>query len=94
MNVDAEVLLCDFHREKSWQEWTSKIDNGVAQDKQEVLSLLRNIARAATYDECQKSTMALTESKLWEENLKLRNWFGNKWLPNIKVYSHNEYNKI
>lgn len=83
--IDAEVLLCDFHREKSWQEWTSKIDNGVFQNKQEILNLLRNIAHAATSEQCQKSMNALTESIFWKENLKMRNWFGGKWLPNIKV---------
>ena len=74
-----------FHREKSWHEWTAKVDNGVAQDKPRLLSMLRTIARAVTSEECRKSTTKLTESELWQKNPKLRNWFGNKWLPNIKV---------
>ena len=34
--LDAQVFCCDFHRDKLWQEWSSKIESGVAQDKQEV----------------------------------------------------------
>ena len=85
--VDAEVLLCDFHWEKAWQEWTSKTDNGVANEKQQVLRLLCNISHAVTSEQCRESTTALTDSKIWKQNEKLRNWFGSKWLPSIKVYT-------
>lgn len=34
----SKVLLCDFHREKAWLEWTSKSDNGVASIKETILT--------------------------------------------------------
>ena len=83
--VESKVLLCDFHREKAWVEWTAKGDNGVGIIKDYVLNLLRNIAHAGTTEESAAAIQVLKNSKSWAENEKLRNWFGKKWLPNIKV---------
>lgn len=44
----SKVLLCDFHRENAWLEWTSKSDNGVASIKETILDLLRKVAHAVT----------------------------------------------
>ncbi|KAL9978130.1 hypothetical protein ACROYT_G015617 [Oculina patagonica] len=81
---ESKVLLCDFHREKAWLEWTSKGDNGTAAVKDDVLSLLRNIAHAGTTKEAAAAVQTLKKSTHWAENEKLRNWFGKKWLPNIE----------
>lgn len=82
------VLLCDFHREKSWHEWTSKIDNGVARDQDAVLTLLRNIAQAQTVADSLVAINSLKQSQFWINNEKLRHWFDKTWFPHIKVYTH------
>lgn len=81
----SKVLLCDFHREKAWLEWTSKSDNGVASIKETILDLLRKVAHAVTTTDSAAAVKNLQNSKFWNDNEKLRKWFGNKWLPNIGV---------
>lgn len=81
----SKVLLCDFHREKAWLEWTSKSDNGVASIKETILDLLRKVAHAVTTTDSAAAVKNLQNSKFWNDNEKLRKWFGNKWLPNIEV---------
>ena len=83
--VGSKVLLCDFHREKAWLEWTSKSDNGVALIKETILDLLRKVAHAVTTTDSAAAVKNLQNSKFWNDNEKLRKWFGNKWLPNIEV---------
>ena len=78
-------MLCDFHREKAWLEWTSKSDNGVASIKETILDLLRKVAHAVTTTDSAAAIKNLQNSKFWNDNEKLRKWFGNKWLPNIEV---------
>ena len=78
-------MLCDFHREKAWLEWTSKSDNGVASIKETILDLLRKVAHAVTTADSVAAVKNLHNSKSWNDNEKLRTWFGKKWLPNIEV---------
>ena len=77
--------ICDFHREKAWLEWTSKSDNGVASIKETILDLLRKVAHAVTTTDSAAAVKNLQNSKFWNDNEKLRKWFGKKWLPNIEV---------
>lgn len=81
----SKVLLCDFHREKAWLEWTSKSDNGVASIKETILDLLRKVAHAVTTTDSAVAVKNLQNSKFWNDNEKLRKWFGKKWLPNIEL---------
>ena len=78
-------MLCDFHREKAWLEWTSKSDNGVASIKETILDLLRKVAHAVITTDGAAVVKNLQKSKFWNNNEKLRKWFGKKWLPNIEV---------
>ena len=92
MNVDAECSFTErSHGKREHQESTMVL---LRTSKKFSACYETSHVQLATSDECQKSIMALTESKLWKENLKLRNLFAKKCLPNIKVYSHIEYNKI
>lgn len=54
--------------------------------KQVVLGKLRSIARARTETEFNENVASLKSSVLWKANPKLRNWIGNTWLPQSKVY--------
>jgi len=65
-------LLCDFHRENAWLEWTSKSDNGVASIKETILDLLRKVAHAVTTTDCAAAVKNLQNSKFWNDNEKLR----------------------
>lgn len=79
---ESKVLLCDFHKEKAWVEWTRRKENGC---HEEVLPLLRCIADSPTEEEFSRRLLLLQQSKAWQENEKLRRWFSNKWLPQAKV---------
>ena len=83
--VGSKVLLCDFHREKAWLEWTSKSDNGVASIKETILDLLRKVAHAVTTTDSAAAVKNLQNSKFWNDNEKLRKWLGKRWLLNIEV---------
>lgn len=82
--VGSKVLLCDFHREKAWLEWTSKSDNGVASIKETVLDLLRKVADAVTTTDSAAAVKNLQHSKFWNDNETLRKWFGKKWYLTLR----------
>lgn len=82
LTTESKVLLCDFHREKAWVEWTTRKDNVC---HEEVLPLLRSIADSPTEEEFAQRLLLLQHTKAWQENEKLRRWFSNKWLPQTKV---------
>ncbi|CAC5393005.1 unnamed protein product [Mytilus coruscus] len=53
------VYLCDFHREQSWERWLSTSHNGLTAEKENVLPLLRALARSSTIAEYQDSLSKL-----------------------------------
>ena len=59
LSIGSIVLLCDFHEEKAWHEWRSKLDNGVAT----ILDPSWNIAQAETPEECSKAIQFLKNSQ-------------------------------
>lgn len=79
---ESKVLLCDFHREQAWVDWTRKKDNGC---NEEVLPLLRSIADSPTEEEFKRRILLLQQTKSWQENSKLKRWFSSKWLPQAEV---------
>ena len=79
------VLLCDFHREQAWERWTSKKDNGVSQNKETLLKLMRQIARARTEESFESSLQILRETPYWKANTNLKRWFENTWLKHKQV---------
>lgn len=79
-HLDSQVLLCDFHREKAWIEWIRKQSNGVSHVQDTLLTLLRDVASAATTEEYEEAVSRLHKSQVWEENERLRSWLSNKWL--------------
>ncbi|XP_074504852.1 uncharacterized protein LOC141775412 [Sebastes fasciatus] len=76
---DSNVILCDFHREKAWIEWTRKKGHGVT-CKEEVLKMLGAIADSGTAEEFDSSTCLLKQHSAWQTNESLRRWFSTKWL--------------
>ncbi|XP_062568783.1 uncharacterized protein LOC134230930, partial [Saccostrea cucullata] len=53
------VYLCDFHREQAWERWLKATHNGIGDDKDEILSLLRSVARSKTNEEFELSNNRL-----------------------------------
>ena len=84
LSLDTTTYICDFHREQCWERWLRKADND--EDEDEVLSLLRNVARSPTEDIYQRNLKSLKASELWMSNPQLRNWFEKTWLPEAKVH--------
>ena len=85
--IDTTTYICDFHREQSWERWRRKTENGLSESREEVLSLLRNVAKSSTEEAFQDNLSLLKESDLWLANPKLRNWFEKTWLVEAKVSS-------
>ena len=79
------ALLCDFHREQSWERWLSCLANGLASRKAEVLNLLRPIAKAPTAEEYNKKLSDLKDSEVWKSSPKLQKYFNSEWLSCAKV---------
>ena len=70
--LDFKALLCDFHREQAWERWKFKKENGVADNRECLLALTGQFARARTED-------------LYENALKkLKNKFDRNTKKNFK----------
>jgi len=87
-NLYLHHLHSDFHCEQCWERWLRKADNGLQHQREEVLSLLRDVARSATEDVFNRNLKSLKASDLWMSNPQLRNWFEKTWLPEAKVQLH------
>ncbi len=85
MVTDCSVYLCDFHREQAWERWVSATKNGVVQEKEVVLSMLRRIARADTEERYIEALGALKDSNLWGKTKRLQRWFSCQWESHHKV---------
>ncbi|XP_029934407.1 uncharacterized protein LOC115378326 isoform X2 [Myripristis murdjan] len=77
--TDSKVILCDFHREKAWIEWTRKKDHSVT-CQEEVLKILRVIADSATAEEFENTTLLLKQHPDWQTNERLSSWLSSTWL--------------
>jgi len=84
--VGTTVLLCDFHREQAWLRWVTNSRNGVdPSDKEQLLAVLRNVARSDSVEKFTAAVDILTRSAIWKSNVGLQNWFSRKWLTHYKV---------
>lgn len=91
------VHICDFHREQCWVRWVSLSKHGVQHRRDEVLDLLRRVARAENVDDYQSHLSALQKSAVWRDSAALRQWFTRTWLPEHKVsgkHTHNSWMRI
>ena len=86
LSLGTTTYICEFHREQCWERWLRKADNGLNHQRDEVLSLLRNVARSPTEDIYHRNLNSLKASELWMSNPQLRNWFEKTWLPEAKVH--------
>lgn len=83
--AECEVYICDFHREQSWIRWAALSKHGVSSVRDELLALLRRIARATTVDGYEQCVQQLQAHDLWKSSKALQQWFGNTWLHERKV---------
>ena len=84
-SLGTTTYIYDFHREQCWERWLRKGDNGLSNQREEVLQLLREVAKSPTEDAYHDSLRSLQTSELWLSNPQLRNWFEKTWLPEAKV---------
>ena len=75
--LECTVYICDFH--------------GLVQGKEEVLALLKKLAKAPTTTAYETALQSLKESPYWTTNSDLRNWFEKKWLSENKVNEREIY---
>ena len=84
--ADATVQLCDFHREQAWLRWINTSRNNVdADDKDQLLAMLRSIAHSQTTEKYTAALDFLMRSRIWKSNTALQNWFSHKWLSHCKA---------
>jgi hypothetical protein len=55
VNSGTTTYICDFHREQAWERWLKKGDNGLTHKKDDVLKLLRTVAKSNTEDGYHKN---------------------------------------
>ena len=51
MYHNVKVFPCEFHREKEWNRWVNRVDNGVANVADQVKVYSRSIAHSTTHDD-------------------------------------------
>ena len=90
---DCKVLLCDFHREQAWGRWTAKKDNGVAENRECILALMRQLAQARTEDAYENALKQLRDTHEWKTNKNFKKWLENTWLRHKKVKRNSRFNQ-
>ena len=85
-NTETHIHVCDFHREKAWNEWVSKSTNGVTGYREEVLQNLRKIAKSANKMELDENIKLLKESKAWKSSVQLQKYFPEFWGLHLQVF--------
>ena len=76
------MFLCDFHREQAWLRWLSSVSNGMRDNKELVLPMLRKIASSESKEDYLKNVGELKSSDLWnnEKAKPFRDWIEKTWL--------------
>ncbi|XP_063435696.1 uncharacterized protein LOC134716616 [Mytilus trossulus] len=69
------VYLCDFHREQSWERWLTAANNGLNTEKNNVLSLLRPVARALNEEDYNSALSTLKVLKMSQNLNEGYNYF-------------------
>ncbi|XP_064482471.1 uncharacterized protein LOC135395156 [Ornithodoros turicata] len=82
---DSEIAICDVHRERAWDRWLRRKENGV-KNQEEALTLLRKIARATTEEEYKHAKEALWSSEVWSSNSKLQHYLNEVWFSVEKMW--------
>ena len=85
--LECRIHLCDFHREKAWNEWLSKIDHGMSTRKDEVLGYLRSIASSASKLDLEKNTLAFKSSEVWKNYPTLQKYYTEHWETHKEVHN-------
>ena len=68
------------------KRWLSKTANGLSGNKESVLAMLRQIAKARTEGEYENALNNLKRSKVWTKHEKLPNWITGTWLKESKLF--------
>ena len=75
------VYICEFHREQAWTRWVRKGENGLkANEQQQLLLCLRNIAKSQNVGELKRSKEQLQGSEFWKRKANLREYVTTQWL--------------
>ena len=69
------TYICDFHRKQCWEQWLRIADNGLNDKRDEVFSLLRNVAESPTEAAFDNNLKSLKHSDVWLSSPRLQNWF-------------------
>ena len=91
---DTFVMICDFHREQSWERWVKKSEHDVEFEQQkELLSMMRSIAYSRDVLALNNAVSRLRGSRIYNNNKKVQNWMEKYWLPEIKRWAKVYRNK-
>lgn len=77
---ESKIALCDVHRERAWERWIRRKENGV-QDRTSLIELLRKMAKALTEGEFLEAVRCLEECDEWKQNKKLQVYLKETWFP-------------
>ena len=92
---DTFVMICDFHREQSWERWVKKSEHDVEFEQQkELLSMMRSIAYSRVVLALNNAVSRLRGSRIYNNNKKVQNWMEKYWLPEIKCWAKVYRNKV
>ena len=78
-------MICDFHREQAWERWTKRSENNLGEKRDELLALMREVAKAENKDDFEAALNNLKKSTYWQQNAKFQKYFQNVWLAEKEV---------
>ena len=85
MFPDSVVYLCTFHRLQAWLRWIVNGRNGVADFRDQCMSLLRAVGESRTEEEYMRNLARLQKSHVWSRFPNLRKYYTQQWAPKKKV---------
>ena len=81
MFPESCVYLCSFHRLQAWLRWLVNSKNRVSSYKEQLITLLQNIADATTEERYTSAVLRLQKSHIWSKHVQLCNYYTQQWAP-------------
>ena len=68
-------MICDFHREQAWERWTKRSENNLGEKRDELLTLMRKVAKAENKDNFEAALNNLKKARIGNKTQNFKGTF-------------------
>ena len=68
-------MICDFHREQAWERWTKRSENNLGEKRDELLALMREVAKAENKDDFEAALNNLEKARIGNKTQNFKSTF-------------------